>query len=602
MQKYNNRNEVPDKYKWDLTPFFKNDTEFEKTYKKTKKDVDDLKNYNDCTKNAKVLYEFLDKETKTLSICEDLYVYSYLINDQELGVSKNIERKNKIEQLCTDFDTNTSFFAPELLKLTKEDYEKLFSEEEKLNNFKSDLDKIYRQKEHILTENEEKIVTTLTNAMNSYDDISSNLLNSEHDYGKIKLDDGTTQEIAANNYRFLMQNKNREIRKEIYNSFNKVITQYSTTNASLLNSFVNMNDKVAKIRHFNSSWDKKLFSLNLSNKVFDTLIKSTEENLNILQKYYKLRKKVLNLDNLYPYDLSVEITNNDKKYTIEEAQELVLNSIKPLGKEYTNKFKKIFDNNYIDYCQYKGKYSGAYSFSTISQDSRILMSFNGELDDVSTIAHEGGHNVHHQYIRENNPPQYRNASSIIAEVASLTNECLLSSYLAENGTDKNEKLAGITNIIDVIISNLYGAVREGKIEQQMYEHVRNDNAITKDYMNELVYNSLKQYYGNTVVLDDDYCKNSWVRRSHYYMHFYLFSYAICISVASNVASKILAGDEEMLNNYLKFLKVGSDKWPKETFGILGVNLEDKEVYENAFKYFESLIDKFESIYNDIEVK
>ena len=169
------------------------------------------------------------------------------------------------------------------------------------------------------------------------------------------------------------------------------------------------------------------------------------------------------------------------------------------------------------------------------------MSFNNNLDSVSTLIHEGGHNVHHQYLIENNLLQYRSASSFIAEVASLTNVCLLSSYLAEHGTTKEEKLSGISNIIDVINSNLFGAVREGKIEQDFYKYVEDGNTITKDYMDKINLDSYKKYYGDEVILDD-YSNISWMRRSHYYMFFYLYSYAFCVSVASYIASEILNGN------------------------------------------------------------
>jgi len=602
MQKYNNRNEVPEKYKWDLTTFFKDDNEFYKKLEEAIIKVKKLEKYSKCTKDAKKIYEFLSKDIEVSSLCQDLYAYAYLINDQELGVASSIDKKNKVENLFTTLETNTSFFAPELLKLDEDSYRKLFIDEPKLEEFKFNLDNIYREKKYILSESEEKIIHTLVNAMNSYDDISSNILNSQHNYGTIITDDGTTQEIASNNYRFLMHDKNRERRKEIYGKFNKVLSQYSSTNASLLNSYINMEDKIAKIRHFNDSWDARLFGLNLSNKVFETLKESTENNLDKMQKYYNVRKKVLKLDKLYPYDLYVDIAKSEKRYSIEEAEEIVLNAIKPLGDNYQEKFKKIFDNHYIDYCQYKGKRSGAYSFSTIGQDSRILMSYNGTIDSISTIAHEGGHNVHHQYINENNPKQYRHASSIIAEVASLTNECLLSSYLANNAETVEEKMTGLANIIEVFVSNFFEAVREGKIEQQMYEHVSNNNPITKEFMNEETYKLLKKYWGNTVELDDEYCKNGWIRRSHYYMNFYLYSYAICVAVAATVASKILSGDTKMLDNYIEFLKVGSDKWPKEAFEVLGIDLENKGVYEDAIKYFDDLLSEFESIYNDLEVK
>lgn len=598
MQKYNSRDEVPNEYKWDLQDFFKNEEEFTNTYDKTNKLIDDLKKYQGCTKDAEKLYEFLSKNVESVALWQDLYVYAYLINDQELGVKTSIERKNKTEKLEALYSANTSFFASELLELSQEEYNNLFNNP-KLNEFKADLDRIYREKEHILTPQEEIIISDLCNSMNHFDDMSSTLLNSEHNYGKVKIDDETIS-IAPNNYRFLMKNKNQDIRKKVYNSFNKVLDQYGSTNASFLNSYVSMNDTIAKIRKYKDSWDEKLFSYNLDDKIFKTLVKTTEKRLSSLQKYYALKKKVSGLSTLHQYDVSLDIAKSNKEYSISEAQDLVLNAIKVLGSDYTARFNKVFKDRYIDYCQYKGKCSGGYSFSTINHNSRILMSYNGELDSVSTIAHEGGHNVHHQYLKDFNKPQYREASSIVAEVASLTNECLLSSYIADNAKTKDEKLSGIANILGVITSNLFGAVREGKMEQEMYKHVHNGGTLTKDYLDDLTKKSLKKYYGKEVKLDK-YSKNSWITRSHYYMHFYLYSYAICISVASFVASEILKGNKEVLNNYLEFLKVGSDKWPTEAFEILGVDLNSPQVYESAIDYFDSLVEKFENIY-DSEVK
>lgn len=601
MQKYNNRNEVPEEYKWDLTPFFANEKEFTETLDKTNKLALELKDYVGCTKDANRLYEFLTKQIEAIALWEDLYVYAYLINDQELGVSESIARKNKTEQLNTVLTTNMSFFAPELLKLGKEEYENLFKQNEKLVEFKADLDRTYREKEHILTEKEEMIVGQLTNAMDHYDDMSSNLLNSQHDYGKVKLEDGSVVAIANNNYRHLMRNKNVNIRKKVYNSFNKKLAQYADSNAMYLNSYVSMNDTIAKIRGYKDSWDSKLFGLNLSDKVFKTLVKTTESNLSSLHRYYELKKHALGLDVLNRYDLSLEMAKSDKEYSISEAQELVRKAILPLGEDYVSKYDKIINNRYIDYCQYKGKCSGGYSFSTVLQDSRILMSYNYNLDSVSTIAHEAGHNVHHQFINECNPWHYRFPSSIVCEVVSLTNECLLSSYLANNGKTKEEKLAGIANILGVIANNLFDAVREGKMEQEMYSEVHNGGMLTRDFLDKLSKTSLKKYYGKAVK-SDKYASNGWITRSHYYMHFYLYSYAICISVASNVALKILDGDKNMLNNYYEFMKCGSDKWPSEVFKVLGIDLEDKNVYENAIKYFDSLIDKYYEIELEDEVK
>ncbi len=594
MKKYKNRSSVEEKYKWDLTDFFPNEEEFLNTYRKTQKNIEKLSQYVGCTKDAEKLYEFLNLEYLTISLWEDLYVYSYLIHDQELGNAEAIERKNQTEILNLELEKSIHFFAPELLKLSKKDYHQLFLDYPKLKEYQAALDLIYREKGHVLGEEEENIVSSLVSSMNHFDDMSSTMINSLHDYGHVMID-GEDVTIASNNYRYLMHNEDSSIRHLVRDQFQKKLSQYAPVHASFLSSYVSYQNALAKIHHFPSSWDAKMFSLCLDEKVFHTLVQTTEKHLDSLQRFYDLKRRVLGLKELTPYDLSLELSQNEREYKIPEAQKLILNAVLPLGKDYQEKFQKIIDHRYIDYCQYKGKCSGGYSFATMRQNSRILMSFNGGLESVSTIAHEGGHNVNHQYVLENNPIQYRETASIQAEVASLVNECLLSSYLAKNGRDKKEKLAGIANILEVIVSNLFGAVREGKMEEDMYKIVLDGGVLTSDTLNQLCYDSLTKYYGNSVSYDRD-IQNSWITRSHYFMNFYLYSYAVCISVASMVASRVLEGDQEFLNRYLEFLKVGSDKRPKEAYQILGVDLEDEKVYEEAIHYFDSLLDQFEKIY------
>ena len=587
---YKSRKDVPDKYKWDLTDIFKNEEEFNKTFKETKEIIDKLPKYKGKLHDANKLYEYIELEVEAISKWENLYVYSYLINDQELGNTKSIERKEKCEKLNVELNNNTSFYAPELLKLTKEEYNKLFSNNPKLKEYKFNMDKTFRRKEHVLDEDKEIIVNNLVQATNHFDDIYSNLKNNEIDYGKVTID-GEEIVIAPTNYRKLMKNEDENIRHEVYEKFHNNITKHNNTFASLLNSYVSLVDRLSNIYNFKDAWDQKLFNYNFTNKVYESLVDTTLNNLKPINRYFELKKKVLNKEILKPWDLSLDLVKTNKKYTIEEAQELCLEAIKPLGEEYYKKFKKIFDNHYIDYCQYKGKQSGGYSFATMLSDSRVLMSFNDDLESVSTIIHEGGHNVNHQFMKENNIPFYRENASVVAEVASLTNECLLSMYLAEHGKTKEEKLSGIKNIMEVIVSNLYGAVREGKIEQDFNNLVHNGEIITVDFLNKETSDTLKTYYGKNVEIDE-YIGSSWISRSHYYMTFYLYSYAISISVATSLVNKILNNDKEALNNYIEFLKCGSNMWPQDAFKILGVNLEDKNVYEDACNYLNKLIDKY----------
>lgn len=596
MEKYNTRADVPEKYKCDLSDVFASEEDFEKSYDDALKLVDDLKQYVGCTKDSNKLYEFLKLDEQTDCIVENLYLYAYLINDLELGNSKSIERKSKVEALYNNYNVNTSFFSPELLKLSLEEYNNLFSNS-KLDEYRISLDRIYREKEHILNENEEIIISELMNAMEHYEDMSSTMLNTEHNYGTIIVD-GKEEELTSTNYSRFMRNKNREVRKEAREKLFKVINQYGVSNSQFLDAYVKSEATVSRIRKYKSRFDAKKFGLNMPDEAYKALVETTENNIDIYQKYLKLFKRVKGLDELYQYDLGLPLVNSDKEYSIEDAQDLCLNAIKPLGDDYYNHFKKIIDNRYIDYAQYKGKCSGGYSFATLDKDSRILMSFNYNLGSVSTIAHEGGHNVHHQYVSENNPIQYRSVPSIVCEVASLTNECLLSSYLVEHGSTKEEKLSGISNIIDVINSNLFGAVREGHMEEDFYKYVEDGGSITKDYMDDLTRKSLEKYYGNEVTLDD-YSSLSWIRRSHFYMAFYLYSYAFCISVAAFVASEILKGNKDMLDKYIKFLSTGGDVWPQDVFKVLDVDICSKDVYESAIKYYEELINKYEEIEKEV---
>ncbi|MBR1376223.1 MAG: oligoendopeptidase F family protein [Bacilli bacterium] len=593
MQKYKSRKDVPLKYKWDLTHYFKDEKDFNDNLSKCETMIDALKDYVGSTKDAKKLYEFLKNDIEANALIMNLYIYVSLLNDQELGNSKNIELLNKVEDTFNKYVINTSFFAPELLKLSKEEYEELFNKNNKLNEFKSDLDKIYRGKEHVIDEEKENIISELDNAMNHFDDMSSTMLNGEHDYGTVVVD-GEEEKIATTNIRRLLKNEDRSFRKEVRDKYNKVLDRYGVSAAQMLNGYVKSNIVKAKLHNYKDAWDAKIFKLNMPNEAYETLLNTTEKHLDVLHRYYRVFKKSVGLKELYQYDLSLDMTKNSKKYSIEEAQELVLEAIKPLGEDYENRFKKVFDEHHIDYAQYPSKCSGGYCATSLDKHSNILMSFNYDLDSVSTIAHEGGHDIHHTYVNDNNPLQYREVSNLVAEVASLTNECLLSSYLSINGKTDEEKMSGIDNILGVIANNYYDAVREAKMEQDFYNYVSSGHTITKDYMDDLTYKSLEKYYGKEVILDE-HSKNSWIVRSHYYMNYYLYSYAFCISIASYIASEILNGNKDMLEKYHKFLCTGSNVWPIDAIKILGIDLRKPDVYEGAINYFASLLDKFETM-------
>ena len=594
MNKYETRNDVPLKYKWDLTDIFKNIDDFNKTADEVREEIKKIDSYIGCTKNSDKLLEFLEFDTNLSLKIVDLNIYAMLINDQDLNESLGVELVSKINTLELEYDTKSSFFSPELLSLGKNDYDDLFKNE-KLLKYKSILDDIYRYKNHILEKNEEELCSRLTGTSSSYSQMSSTLLNSCNDYGSVTMPDGSVEKLMTTNYRRIVKKLPRDKRKEVYEQFNEVKDRYANISAGLLDDYVKTNVALSKIHKYDSTWDENLFDLELSNKVFESLIASAIDTKDILKKYYDLRSKVLKIDKCAPWDAQIELYETDKEYTIEEACDLVLKALKPLGEDYVNHFKHVIEDRCVDFCQYKGKCSGGYNISSPDiKNSKILMSFNYDLQSVSTLAHESGHHVHHQYLCENNFEEYRHAPSIISEVASLTNEFLLSNYLINNGSIE-EALSGLSNILGTFENNFYGGVQEGNLEQEFYKHVEYGGTLTKDYLYDLCEKSLLKFYPNEI--QSKYEKGAWITRSHYYMFYYLFSYSICVSVASYVSKEILSGNKEMLDKYISFLKTGSDHSVSDVYKVLGIDLENKNIYLDAIDNFSSLIDKFDEIYN-----
>lgn len=594
MEKYQNRQAVPVKYRWDLSSFCVSDEAWKKEQERIAEELPKLTKFKGKLNDANELERFLKLDLDLSLKLDDLYAYAYLNHDVELENQLYIEMKNKASSLLSRYQIISAYAVPEIIALSNETFQKLFQENPNLENYRRYLEKIYEAKTHTLSEQEEKLVATLTETYDSYSNISSSLLNAEHDYGTVTLGDGEVVDIATTNYRLLRKNNDPKIRKQVTDQFQKTIAQYQNTESALLNNYVKNNINLAKIRNYSSPWDAKLKKRHLVPEIFEMLERTAIKTNDISRKYYQVAKEALHFDVLHTYDLALDWVASEKEYTIEEAQTMILASLKVLGTDYLAKAKKVFDNHYIDYCQYKGKTSGGYSYATATTDSRILLSYNYKMGDIFTIIHELGHNVHHQWINENNPLWYRSCPSIIAEIASLTNEIILSNYLFQNGKTKEERLMGLENFIRTFQNNFYGAVMEGQLEQKMYDHVIKGNSITAAYLNQEADQLLSHYRGNTVE-DDGMAHLMWVTRSHYYMNFYLYDYAICISIATVVANKLIHEEKGFLEKYQDFLKCGSNLYPDEIFTKLGIDLTRQEVYENAVDYFNQQLELFRKL-------
>lgn len=595
MKEYKSRSEVPDKYKFDLMEYFKDIEDWQNCFHKVKKEIPNIEKYKGKLKDAKKLEEFLELYLSLTSQILNLCSYAALNNDVDLENEIYIHMLNSSDELDSQFGLASSFFSPEIIAMKKEEYQNLFLRNKNLEKFHVFLDEIYEEKEHTLSEAEEKIIATLSSTFSSYQNISSSLINSEHDYGSIKLDDGEKIIIAPNNLYSIKKNKNQAIRKKAQEKFGKTLAQYQNTESSLLNYYIKNKINLAQLHHFNDPWEKKLHDIHIPNITFENMKKIAKKERKVWQSYFHLMKEILNLKTLHSYDTALDWEKQNFTYSIENAQDIVINATKVLGQDYTNKIKKVFNNKHIDYCQYKGKISGGYSLYTFDHSSRIVINYKNSYNDVLTIAHEVGHNVHHQYIQENNSTWYCYTSSYIGEVASLTNEFLTNNYIAENGKTIEEKRIGVENNMKTFQNNFFGSIILGELEQTIYEDVKNGKTLTASYLNELNKNIRKEYQGSTIK-NDDAASLSWATTSHYYLaSFYMYSYALCVSIAAAIANRIQKGEKEIIQKYQKFLKQGSDKYPKEIYQTLGVNIEDEKIFTEAIEYFKSQIEYYNKL-------
>lgn len=588
---YKNRKETPKAYKWDLTAYYKDDKEWEKDYLKIIKEFENIKSYEGkVTKSANMLYQTLEEYFAYESRLTKLFVYASLRHDEALEDADASMLYNKIYKTYNDFCAASSFIEPEIIKEETSKVEKLL-ETKKLNKYKFYVTNILREKEHMLSSSEEKLIAKLTSTNHTFKNVNMTLLNSTLDYGEVKSEK-ETRKITNSNYHIIMESTDRNIRREAYEKLTGRIAEFKNIFAENLVSNMKNTSSMAEIRKFPSTLDSLLFSSNIPKSVIDSLYKVINKNLNIYQKYLKLIKNSLGLKELAYYDLNAQILTDEMSFSIEDAQYLIGEATKIYGDEYHNIIEKVFDEKWVDYCSYKGKASGAYCTSCYGAHPVVLTNFFGKFGDVSAVAHELGHAVNFYLSQQENNKHDYNNDIFVAEVASLTNEITLSNYVIEHSRNKSLKLIALYNLINLIQNNLFDACLEGELENKAYTLIDNGETIDSEYLSDTIYDIRSKYYGDVVKLDDN-SKYSWIRREHYFYPFYLFKYATGVSAAIMIASKIINNQDDMKNKYISFLKMGDTDYPVELLKKIGVDMTKEEVYENAVNFFSNLIDEFD---------
>ena len=596
MEKQKKREEIDNKYKWDLTTIFKTDEDFLKEYDIVSKEIEKISDYRGkILESADSLLDFLEFSDELERKVYRLYYYSHLKFDQDTTNIKYQEFKGKMDNLFTKYSELSSFISPEMFTKKYKEVEKFIEENKKLEKYRFNLESFYRYENHKLTEEQEKLMSIFSNVLGSPEDIYDSLVDSDLKFGCIKDEDGNLVELTESNYSKFIHSSDRNIRKEAFDLLFDTYAKYKNTISNTFKKNVDYLTSNAKILNFNSSIEASLYADNVSTDVYNNLIDTINNNLNTLYKYYDLKKEVLGLDELHLYDIYLELVKElDKEYTFEEAKELVINSLSVLGDDYINNLNKAFDEKWIDVYNNEGKRGGAYSSGFYDTNPFLLLNYEGKLRDVSTLAHELGHSMHTYYSCKNNTYNNSSYKIFVAEVASTVNELLLNKYLLKNSTDDKEKLYILNSLLELFKGTIFRQVMFAEFERDMHKKHENGEILTHDLLSNEYYKLNQKYFGPNVVVDKQ-IKYEWERIPHFYYNFYVYKYAIGLSSACYIVDGILNNRENALENYLNFLKLGGSDYPVNELMIAGVDVTSPEVIESAIKTFDDTINEIKKL-------
>lgn len=593
------REEIDTKYKWDLTKIYKSEDIFLEDVSVVEKIIREL-SYDEekILINAKYLYEIYSKLIELNRRFEKIYVYASLVYSEDVTNTNSINNMGLVENLHSELIKLMSKFDAKLLTIDYSIIEEMYKEYKPLLEYKRNLESKFRYKKYTLSEVEERMIASLQKSFEDNEGIYSTLTDSDIDFGFIKDENGKKVKLTNTNYSIYVKSTNRRVRKDAFKKLYKTYSRYKTTLTMLLDGKVKAISNMNKIKGYKSSIFSSLFDDELDVKVYELLVKSIRDGLNPLYKYYKIRKDILGLDKLHIYDTYVPIFNDfDKKYSYEEAENLVKKSLGILGDKYQKILDQAFKNNWIDVYPNKGKRGGAFSGGGYDTFPYVLTNFQGEFNDVSTISHELGHSIHSYFTRKNNPYIYGDYSIVVAEVASTVNEMILSRYIIDNSNDIKEKLYVLDRLINLFKSTIYRQTMYAEFEKFIYEKRDNDEVLTSDILEDYFYKLNKKYYGPYVIIDKE-LRYEWERMPHLYYNFYVYKYATGLSSACYIVENLLKKDKKYLSKYFDFLSTGDKLSPNDTLKLVGVDLEKNEVFESAIKFFEDLVDQYEKLYTE----
>ena len=581
---------------WNLESVYANKNEYQKDYDMVTKSMKELQIYKDhILDSSKNLLKTLELDQKIERIISKMAVYAHRKYDEDLSNVKSQELIGSFDKLYTEYQKESSFIVPEILKQDFTLIESYIKEEPKLIEYQLLLERVFRNKPYVLSEKEEKILSSMQMIASEPEKIAGIIRNSELQLGSILDENEKTVALTNENFVLFLKNTNRRVRKASFLTMYHSYQKYKETFTETLQGHVMALTNSSKLRGFKNSKEASLFRNRVDSKVYDQLIKTIHNRMDVVYQYFKLKKDVLKLDDFCLYDTYVNLDPSlDKKYTFEEAKEIVLNVVSVFGDDYKKVAESAFRDRWIDIYPNKAKRGGAYSSGSYDTLPFILLNFQGDYRDVSTLAHELGHSMHTYYSNCSNPYQYSRYKIFVAEVASTVNEMLLNYYMLEHATNQSEKKSILSEMMDLFKSTIYRQTMFSEFEDFIFDEYEKGNVLTNELLSNKYYELNQEYFGNDVIINDE-IRYEWERIPHFYYDFYVYQYATGLSAACYIVNRIRNHEENAVEDYLKFLKTGDSKDPIEELKVAGVDMLDEKVVNGAIDIFQELINEYKSL-------
>lgn len=597
------RNEVSDDLKWDLSRVFKNNQEWEQEYKQVAQEIKNLSKFKGTlAKSGKDLYEGITAILAVNRRLEKVYVYATMSSDVDTSNNHYLGFVAKAQSLANQMSAAIAFVDPEILSIPEETLAKFMQDEPRLENYRHRLEQITQKRPHTLPANEEKIIADAGDAMGTSANTFNVLTNSDMEYGYVQDEDGEMVQLSDGLYSLLIQSQDRKVRKNAFDVMYASYGQFENSLASTLSGEVKAHNFNARVHKYNSAREAALSENSVPTAVYDTLIKEVNSHLDLLHRYVALRKKILGLKDLQMYDMYVPLTGKPVlSYNFEEAKEEARKALAPLGEDYLKHVDYIFNNRVIDVVENQNKVTGAYSGGAYDTDPYELLNWEDNLDSLYTLVHETGHSVHSWYTRNTQPYVYGDYPIFVAEIASTTNENILTEYFLDKITDPKTRAFVLNHYLDSFKGTLFRQTQFAEFEQFIHETDANGQPLTADVLDEFYGNLNQRYYGDSVEPGGEIAME-WSRIPHFYYNFYVYQYATGFAAATALANKVVHGTEQERDAYINFLKSGSSDYPTEIMKRAGVDMTRADYLRDAFDTFEKRLNEFEKIVDELNAE